>query len=52
MRCLLCDGSHFLCIHHGTRDISGINVMKCSECGMVQLDSMEYNTESNYRGGG
>lgn len=52
MQCLICGGDRFVCIHKGTRDIPQINVMKCRQCGMVQLDSTEYNTTSNYRGGG
>lgn len=50
MKCLICEGNNFVCIHKGTRDIPQINVMKCRECGMVQLDSSEYNTMQNYRG--
>lgn len=52
MRCLICGGNQFSCIHNGTRDIAGINVMKCTGCGMVQLDTKMYNTEQNYMGGG
>lgn len=52
MKCLICGGDSFECIHKGTRDIPSINVMKCKECSMVQLDCAEYNTTSNYREGG
>ena len=52
MKCLICGKDLFDCIHCGTRDIENINVMKCKACGMVQLDSIEYNTEENYEGGG
>lgn len=52
MQCLICGSGKFKCIHKGTRDISDINVMKCEECGMVQLDCDQYNTEQNYRRGG
>lgn len=52
MKCLICGGSRFVCIHEGTRDIPEIKVMKCEECDMVQLDCSAYNTEQNYRGGG
>lgn len=51
MKCIICGGDSFSCIHKGTRDIPQINVMKCEKCGMVQLDSNEYNTAQNYRGG-
>ena len=49
MKCLICGGSRFVCIHEGTRDIPEIKVMKCEECDMVQLDCSAYNTEQNYR---
>lgn len=52
MKCLICGEDNFECIHKGTRDIPGINVMKCKECGTVQLDSNQYNTAQKYRGGG
>lgn len=52
MKCLICGNENFECIHKGTRDIPDINVMKCMECGMVQLDCSEYNTEQNYGDGG
>lgn len=51
MKCLICGNGNFECIHKGTRDIPDINVMKCMECGMVQLDCSEYNTEQNYGDG-
>lgn len=51
-RCLICGKDSFDCIHAGTRDIPSINVMKCVNCGMVQLDSSKYNTEENYARGG
>lgn len=35
MKCLICGGDGFECIHKGTRDFPQINVMKCQECGMV-----------------
>lgn len=52
MKCLICRNTEFVCIHHGTRDVSDINVMKCKNCGMVQLDTWEYNTDEMYSGGG
>lgn len=52
MKCLICGGTQFRCIHKGTRDISSIDVMKCEECGMVQLNCDTYNTEDNYERGG
>lgn len=52
MKCLICGNQQFGLIHNGTRDITDVNVMKCSKCGMVQLDSQDYNTENNYVGGG
>lgn len=52
MKCLICGEENFKCIHRGTRDVLDINVMKCKNCGMVQLDSFEQNTEENYEGGG
>lgn len=52
MKCLICGGNDFECIHRGTRDISDINTMKCRECGMVQLSCNTYNTEKNYEQGG
>lgn len=52
MKCILCGNEEFECIHKGTRDVANINVMKCSKCGMVQLNDLEYNTEYNYSEGG
>lgn len=52
MKCLLCKSEMFHCIHKGTRDIEEINVMKCENCGMVQLDNFSYNTDDKYRSGG
>ncbi len=52
MECLLCGNQHFECIHRGTRDVKEINVMRCRKCGMVQLDSKEYNAEEKYAAGG
>lgn len=52
MKCILCGNEEFECIHRGTRDVSNINVMKCSRCGMVQLDNLQYNTDCNYSEGG
>lgn len=52
MKCLICGNENFECIHKGTRDIPNINVMRCTECNMVQLDCSEYNTEQNYGDGG
>lgn len=52
MKCIICSNNEFACIHNGTRDVPHINVMKCKNCGMVQLDSNCYNTESMYTGGG
>ncbi len=37
MNCLICGDSRFKCIHKGTRDVSGINVVKCVDRGLVQL---------------
>lgn len=51
MKCLICGNNQFDCIHYGTRDISDINVMKCTECGMVLLDNTTYNTKDKYGGG-
>lgn len=52
MKCILCGNEEFECIHRGTRDVSSINVMKCSRCGMAQLDNYQYNTDCNYSEGG
>lgn len=52
MKCIICGSEDFECIHKGTRDVPDINVMRCKECSMVQLDCYEYNTEKNYRRGG
>lgn len=52
MKCVICNNDEFSCIHKGTRDIPNINVMKCKNCGMVQLDSNYYNTEEMYAIGG
>ena len=52
MKCILCGNEEFECIHKGTRDVSNINVMKCSKCGIVQLNNLQYNTECNYSEGG
>lgn len=52
MKCLICQNKSFECIHNGTRDVPDIRVMKCTKCGMVQLDNQEYNTDQNYSGGG
>lgn len=52
MRCLICGNRNFKCIHHGTRDVASIDVMKCTECGMIQLDEQKENTEENYINGG
>lgn len=51
MKCLLCKGERFNCIHKGTRDVAELNVMRCDNCGMVQLDSFSHNTDENYAGG-
>lgn len=51
MKCLICGGSLFECIHKGTRDISSIDVLRCVNCGMVQLDNQKYNTEQQYMRG-
>lgn len=50
--CLICGRHHFKCIHVGTRDIPGLKVLKCIDCGCVQLENREYNTEANYAFGG
>lgn len=52
MKCLICRNTEFVCIHHGTRDVPDINVMKCKKCGMVQLNTQKYNTAELYSGGG
>lgn len=52
MRCKLCGGASFVCIHKGTRDIPELNAMRCTSCGLVLLDSFDYNTETNYEEGG
>lgn len=52
MKCKLCGNDAFVCIHNGTRDIPELNAMKCTQCGLVQLDGCEYNTELNYVRGG
>jgi 2-polyprenyl-3-methyl-5-hydroxy-6-metoxy-1,4-benzoquinol methylase len=52
MKCIICGGGKFLLLHKGTRDVNEINVMKCSECGMVQLDNLSYNSEQKYTEGG
>lgn len=52
MKCLICGNSRFDCIHNGTRDIPEIDVIQCTECGMVQLDNNKYNTEQDYSKGG
>ena len=52
MKCFICGEKQFKCVHKGTRDVPTINVMKCCNCGFIQLDNREYNMEENYMGGG
>lgn len=52
MQCKLCGSDDLVCIHRGTRDVPELNVMKCAQCGLVQLDNIQYNTDSNYSEGG
>lgn len=52
MKCLLCKGEKFTCIHKGTRDIPELNVMRYENCGMVQFDSFSFIKDENYAQGG
>lgn len=52
MECLICGGKDFVCIHNGTRDVPDVNVMKCTKCNMVRLDTFKYNTIVGYSEGG
>ena len=52
VKCLICGSQQFQCIHKGTRDISDIDVIKCTRCGFVELSCNQYNTIENYTGGG
>ena len=38
--CKLCGGGHIGVIHHGTRDRSDIDVLKCADCGFVFLSKV------------
>lgn len=52
MRCLLCKGQDLEMVHKGVRDAADINVLKCLNCGLVQLDDKSMNSEAMYAGGG
>lgn len=41
-KCIVCDGHEFTVIHHGTRDIHDMDVLKCNNCGMVRLASFDH----------
>lgn len=48
MKCTLCNGAKIIKIHQGCRDNQSIGVLKCSECGLVFLDSQSQVTDAMY----
>ena len=55
--CYLCGSRKSSTIHHGVRGADGIDVLKCSDCGLVRLSETIENVdvfyqESGMRGGG
>ena len=47
-KCYLCGGTDFALIHKGVRGSKEINVMKCTGCGLVQLDRFIADLDSFY----
>lgn len=51
-RCGLCGSKQAKIIHHGTRDIQDIDVLKCEECGLVRLSTFKQITDGFYEESG
>lgn len=51
MKCYLCQSSKLGTIHHGTRDINNLNVIKCLSCGLVFLEDFGHIDEDFYSSG-
>lgn len=49
MKCVICGNDDFSILHRGVRDNDKINVMKCNKCGMVCLDTKEFNSNERYQ---
>lgn len=51
MNCYICNNDRFETIHRGTRDIPDLNVLRCSHCRLVFLESFDHISNSFYSEG-
>lgn len=51
-KCYLCENKDLRLIHRGTRRNPNVNVLKCSQCGLVQLDNLIDNPDEFYENSG
>ena len=51
-RCFLCGSTEARPIHHGVRGADGIDVLKCSDCGLVRLSETIENADVFYQESG
>ena len=51
-KCIICGGEEYIKIHHGTRDIEDIDVLKCKKCGIVMLSSFQQIYDGFYENSG
>lgn len=50
--CYLCGRNDFRIIHYGTRDNPNLNVLMCTNCGLVSLSSFDHITDDFYSDSG
>lgn len=50
--CVLCGSGNIKLIHEGVRDNPAIDVLRCSDCGLVFLSDMSQITDNFYQDGG
>lgn len=48
MKCIICGCEKFHLFHKGVRDNADIDVMKCGECGSLQLSTFDHILKSSY----
>ena len=51
-KCFLCGSEHYKIVHNGVRGNSNINVLKCSDCGLVRLSEFIDNSDEYYKNSG
>ena len=52
MNCYLCDSRKYVIISRGVRDNPDLDVLKCKDCGLVYLNSIQHITSDFYQNSG